>query len=415
MPPVSPPQSGASSGPDGHERAMALLDEIMSYIDFRAEDARLIRELGPPLAPHLEQVVDQFYKAILRHPGARKVLTGPDQVNRLRQTLKHWLGTLFCGVYDDAYCRLRENIGRVHVRVGLAQHYMFSAIEVMWQEIERLVRKLAIPDGDQKLRALHKLMTIEISIMLDTYRASYVERERAFERRVMQERVSRAEHLAHIGQLAASLAHEIKNPLAGISGAIQVIRDTLPSDAPHRTVLAEVLRQVSRLDDTVKDLLVYARPAPLRLRECDVQSLFKRLLSMLAASPEAQRVQLECELPESFPTILADEGQLEQVFMNLLLNAMQASPDQGRIQVRGQRQDRRVSITVSDQGPGMSDDVKKRAFEPFFTTRARGTGLGLSICQKMVEAHGGSITIQSQPGSGAELIVELPIESTVQD
>lgn len=391
--------------------SLAVFREMQAYIGFTDADAEVIKSLGPVVRPHLRRIVDRFYAVILNHPNARQVFSGPEQVERLKQELLHWLSTLFGGTYDEAYCRMRSQIGRVHVRIGLAQHYMFSAMEIVWQELDAAVCAANISDGRTKLRSLHKLLSLEIGLMLETYRESYVERERAIERRSMQERVSRAEHLAHIGQLAASLAHEIKNPLAGISGAIQVIRETLPGDNPHRPVLAEVLRQVSRLDETVKDLLIYSRPAPLNLADCDVRALFERMQTVLQGIPEVRRVKLECDLPEHLPIIGADEGQLEQVLMNLLLNAAQASPERGKVRLVARQKAECVELRVEDEGMGMDDETQSRAFEPFFTTRAKGTGLGLSICQKLVEAHRGTISIESSPGKGTALIVTLPIEA----
>ena len=392
------------------DASLAVFREMQEYIGFTSTDANDIRSLAPVVTPHLARIVDRFYAVILHHPNARQVFSGPEQVERLKMELIHWLGTLFGGTYDEAYCRMRSQIGRVHVRIGLAQHYMFSAMDVVWQELEAVVSAAGLPDSRKKLGSVHKLLSLEIGLMLETYRESYVERERAIERRSMQERVSRAEHMAHIGQLAASLAHEIKNPLAGISGAIQVIRETLPAANPHRPVLAEVLRQVSRLDETVKDLLVYARPAPLNLSDCDIRSLFERMQTVLQGIPEVRRINLECDLPEHLPIIGADEGQLEQVLMNLLLNAAQASAERGKVRLVARQLAEWIELRVEDEGVGMDAETQRRAFEPFFTTRARGTGLGLSICQKMVEAHGGTISIESIPGKGTASIVTLPIE-----
>jgi signal transduction histidine kinase len=156
------------------------------------------------------------------------------------------------------------------VQVGLPQQYMFAAMQVVWEELERGIRRQGVKDAAAKLASLHKLLTLELAVMLDSYKQSYSEQIRQTEREAVQERLTEARHLAQIGHLAASLAHEIKNPLAGISGAIQVIRDSMKPNEPHRPILDEVLRQVIRLDGTVKDLLVNARPKPPRFRPCRI-------------------------------------------------------------------------------------------------------------------------------------------------
>jgi two-component system sensor histidine kinase HydH len=389
--------------------AQMRLEELRHYIGFAEQDAAHLRALGEYAEELVPPTVERFYHEILRHPGTRTVLTeGPEQVSRLRKRLADWLRQLLCGTYDDAYWATHAAIGRVHVRVGLPQQYMCVAMEVVWQELDRGIQRLALPDGAATCAALHKLLTLELAVMLDSYRENYSAQIRQVEREAVQEQLTEAEHLAQIGQLAASLAHEIKNPLAGISGAIQVIRDSMRSDERHRPILDEVLRQVNRLDGTVKDLLIYARPKPPRLRKCSLDQLVARALTVLREQPEMQQVHLEYVNSQTLPPIEADENQLEQLLTNLLLNAAQASPADGLVRLTTTPYADGVRLTVADHGHGMDEEVRRRAMEPFFTTKARGTGLGLPICRKIVETHGGRITIHSIVGEGTEVVVELP-------
>lgn len=387
----------------------SIFNELKAYIGFGPQDEQNVRALGPEVAPFFDQVVQRFYDEIGRHPGAAAVLKDAAQLSRLHAKLHEWLRTLFSGKYDTDYARQRSEIGRVHVRVGLAQHYMFAAMEVIWQELESRSRQAGIPDVDNKLRSLHKLLTIETGIMLENYKGSYTEQVRQTERDAVQERLTRAEHLAQIGQLAASLAHEIKNPLAGISGAIQVIREGIAPDDPRRPILAEVLRQIDRLDGTVKDLLEYARPRPPRFKSCDLHRVVDRVLTVLRAEPELRRVAVRFE-NSSAPPIMADESQIEQLVMNLVLNAVQASADGSSVIVAIASQPEAVELAVIDQGHGMDPVVARRAVEPFFTTKAKGTGLGLPICQKIVEMHAGTLSIDTAVGEGTTVTVRLPRE-----
>ncbi|MFQ5807748.1 MAG: protoglobin domain-containing protein, partial [Phycisphaerae bacterium] len=373
-------------------------------------DAANLRSLAGQLEPNLPAIVDRFYREILRHPGARKVLTeGPAQVERLRGTLTTWLRSLFSGTYDAAYLQQRATIGRLHVRIGLPQRYVFAAMEVIRQELKRVILELDVPQADSKLESVQKLLALESASMGEAYQGAFVEQVRETERSAVQERLTQAEHLAQIGQLAASLAHEIKNPLAGISGAIQVIRDAMEANAPHRPILAEVLRQINRLDQTVKDLLVYARPVPPRFDRCNLGRVVERLMTVLKSEPAIQRVRFEHRSDHRpLPSIEADENQIEQLLMNLVLNAAHASEDGGLVTLTTQPTATGVQLEVEDHGHGMDEETCRRALEPFFTTKSRGTGLGLPICRRIVETHGGTLSIRSIVGKGTKVHVQLP-------
>jgi len=386
----------------------SVFADMQRYIGFDAHDAENLRALAPVVQPFLPTAIERFYADILRHPGTRNVLTGGrKQMVRLRKSLGDWVNDLFSGVYDEAYLAHRELIGRTHVRVGLPQHYMFTAMESLWQELEKAIRQADPPDADDKLRSLHKLLTLETGLMLESYKASYTEHARQDERSLVQERLTRAEHLAEIGHLAASLAHEIKNPLAGISGAIQVIRDSMQEQDPHRPVVAEILRQIHRLDRTVKDLLVYARPNPPRFQRCDLSQVIRRVMTVLSREPEVQRVRLEYADSRHLP-LYADESQIEQLVLNLVLNAAQASADGSPVQIRTTSNAQGFLLVIEDRGQGMDEATFRRAFEPFHTTKSKGTGLGLPICQKIVESHGGTIAIHSVLNEGTIVSVQLP-------
>lgn len=388
-----------------------VLEEMQSYVGFTAEDADRVARLSAVVAPAIPAIVERFYAVIQEQPGARDIFDGPEQVERLKRSLTHWLGSLFCGRYDAAYAQQRSAIGQVHVRVGLPQHYMFCGMEIIWQSLAETVRAAAPPDAEACLASLHKLLTIETGLMLESYSDSYSNRIRQIERETLHERLTRAEHLAQIGQLAASLAHEIKNPLAGISGAIQVIRTGMPSSDTRRPILEEILRQIDRLDRTVKDLLIYARPKPPRRQKCDLAAVIARILTLLREEPELQHVRIEAGGQPVLPPVDADEHQIEQLLLNLVLNAAQASRPGDAIRVRTAADDSMLELAVIDRGHGMAADVLQRATEPFYTTKARGSGLGLPICQKIVEGHGGELKIESELGQGTTVRVRLPLRA----
>ncbi len=395
----------------------SLFEEMQRRVGFCALDAANIRSLAGYVLPHKEQVGDAFYEWLFADPMAVRIFTGgAEQRARQRRIFVKWYEELFGGVYDEAYFRSRVSIGHTHVRVGLPQHYMFIAMEFVWQETTNILLAAPLHDAERhvKMASLHKLLALELCMMLESYRDSYTSKIREEERSVAEEKLTRSEHLATIGQLAASLAHEIKNPLAGISGAIQVIRDGMHPDDPHRGVIHEILGQIDRLDAAVKDLLVYSRPRPPKLSPCDLSNVVVRMVKLMRDAHVFQRIPIECHQPPVLPHIAADTGHLEQLIMNLLMNAAQACREGQGIRVELGSDDHCVRLRIIDSGSGMDEMIAARAFEPFFTTKAKGTGLGLPICRKIVDAHGGTITLQSKPDVGTQVTVEFPVYSAAE-
>lgn len=384
------------------------------YIGFSDADAANIASLACYVRPFIPQIAEHFYDVLLRSPSARAVFTGGEaQLTRQRQLLVTWLTELFDGSFESEYYERRLRIGTAHVRVGLPQQFMCLGMEIIWQAIRRLVREAKPRDTDEKLDSFHKLLTLDLSTILETYKEAYSEKIRIDERSAVEERLTRAEHLAEIGQLAASLAHEIKNPLAGISGAIQVLRDGLAPGDPRQSIILEILGQIHRLDAAVKDLLLYARPTPPRAADVSMADTIRRVLNILAEEPALQHVEVEFDHNAKDIHIHADRGQIEQVLINLLINAAHASHDGGAIRVNVTHLSDRIRLIVADSGRGMSPEVKSRAFEPFFTTKAKGTGLGLPICRRIVETHGGQVTLESAIGRGTTVVVDFPRSPTV--
>lgn len=393
--------------PYNAEMTLASFDELKSYVSFEERDAANVVALAPLARPLIPGVVSRFYEVLLRHPAARAVFSGGlAQVERLKQFLRIWLQELFAGCYDDSYYQSRFRIGRTHVRVGLPQKFMPLAMEVIGMELSRRLTETGEADIARRLISLHKLLTLDLTIMLDSYHESYTEQVREAERRAIEVQMARTQHLAEIGQLAASLAHEVKNPLAGISGAIQIIGESLTADSPYKSVIHAILGQISRLDATVKDLLLFARPTPLVRQQVKLGELVRRTVGLLREEPALRDVNVRFLGPDT--SLHADEGQLEQLLMNLVLNAAHASPDGSTIDIEVDDRGPRLVLVIRDHGAGMPPAVRERALEPFFTTKAKGTGLGLAICRRIVESHEGTICIRSEPGEGTSVTVDLP-------
>jgi two-component system, LuxR family, sensor kinase FixL len=222
----------------------------------------------------------------------------------------------------------------------------------------------------------------------------------------MEERLREQASLARLGEMAAVIAHEVKNPLAGIRGAIQVIGGRLPKESKDAAVLKEIVSRIDALNDLIKDLLLFARPRLPRPLPVDLAGLVRATADLLAGDPALKGVTIQIE--GDAPPVMADAELLKIVFQNLLVNSTQAMQGRGDIRVILQPVDGVLRVTVQDAGPGIAADVLDRIFTPFFTTKARGTGLGLATAKRIVEAHAGNIAIASVPGEGTTVTIELP-------
>lgn len=231
--------------------------------------------------------------------------------------------------------------------------------------------------------------------------------------RHMELQVQRGQRLAVIGQLAASVAHELRNPLAAISGSIELLRTGPSADPEGRALMDIVLREVERLNGMVTDLLEYSRPRERVPAALDLAALVRDTVRVFENDRTHAGVTVTASLPDDECPVLADADQLRQVVWNLLRNAAQAMPEGGKIQVRvGRARDEAggdlVELAVADDGVGIPAADLERIFDPFYTTKARGTGLGLAILHRVVTEHGGTIAVHSSPGQGTTMTIRLP-------
>jgi PAS domain S-box-containing protein len=212
--------------------------------------------------------------------------------------------------------------------------------------------------------------------------------------------------LVRLGEMAAVVAHEVKNPLAGIRGVLQVIGGHLPPGSRDVAVIGDVIARLDSLDELMKDLLLFARPPQLRAAAVDVLVLARQAASLVKQDPTAHDVHVAVEGPSA--VVLADAKLLQIVLLNLLLNAVQAVEGRGSVQLRisGNHDDCRISII--DSGPGIPQAIRDRIFVPFFTTKSRGTGLGLPTAKRLIDAHKGRISVECPAGGGTVVTVVLP-------
>ncbi|MGZ3604049.1 MAG: two-component system sensor histidine kinase NtrB [Thermodesulfobacteriota bacterium] len=220
----------------------------------------------------------------------------------------------------------------------------------------------------------------------------------------------RSEKLAALGQLAAGIAHEIRNPLTSINILIHSLTENFPPEDSPREDLKVIEEEIDRINEILDRFLRFAKPAPPLLERTEVASIFEETLQLIRPRMEKQRVHVQKQF-EVLPIILMDREQIKQVALNLLLNAVQAMPRGGTLMLRGEnsKDGQWIKISIRDSGIGIPDEDMNRLFDPFFSTREGGIGLGLSIAHRIIDQHHGKIEVESALGKGTLFTLWLPV------
>jgi signal transduction histidine kinase len=222
-----------------------------------------------------------------------------------------------------------------------------------------------------------------------------------------EKQIQQAGKLASIGELASGIAHEIRNPLAGIGAAVEVLAENGNGNGQYSEIATEIRRQITRLNTTLHDLLDFARQREPEIAPCSVDELIRPMLALVRPDAQKQHVTIVEQLAGDLPPISADAAQVQQALLNVLLNAIQAMPNAGTLTVRAAPTQDNVRITITDTGVGVPPENLQKIFSPFFTTKHRGTGLGLAITRTIVEKHRGIITVKSERGRGTTFTLEF--------
>ncbi len=377
--------------------AETVLEELKRYVRFDEGDERALRALHPAAAPQLERVADVFYDRILAHDEARKALVGGEsQVGHLRVTLVAWMDTLLRGPWDEAYWAQRYRIGRVHVRIGLPQQYMFGAMNVIRTELMRISweRFHAEPETLERVRnAVSKILDLELAIMLHSYRDDLLAQQ------------ARVERLSTFGQLVGSIGHDLRNPLGVIETSLFILRGRVGDDERARKHVERIGEQLGVANGIITNLLDMIRDRPLAREPLRLPALVTSVLDAVKRPPG---VDVALEGLDDLPEVSGDPGQLRQVLVNLIENAVFAAAPAGVVTVRGRREPGAVALEVDDTGPGVDPSTRRRLFEPLITTKEKGVGLGLALVKRIAERHGGTVEYADRPGGGARFVVRVP-------
>jgi signal transduction histidine kinase len=374
-----------------------LFEELKRYVQFDERDERALRSLHEIAAPRFAAIADVFYSRILGHDEARRALTGGEsQVGHLKLTLRAWLETLLRGPWDEVYFDARCRIGRIHVRIALPQRYMFGAMSVVRLELNQIIDEAYLqrpPELGAARRAVGKILDLELAIMLHTYREDLLSQQ------------ARTERLSTFGQLVGSIGHDLRNPLGVIETSLYILRGRIGDDDKAKKHVERIGDQLKIANSIVSNLLDMIRDRPLHRERVQLE----RVIGTAADSvkrPEA--VSLNLEGLSTLSTVEGDAGQLRQVFVNLLENAVYAASPAGSVRIRGCPRDGGVEVAVEDTGKGVDDATRRRLFEPLITTKEKGIGLGLALVKRIVERHGGTVGYAPLPEGGARFTVRLP-------
>jgi two-component system NtrC family sensor kinase len=229
-----------------------------------------------------------------------------------------------------------------------------------------------------------------------------------------RQQIDRSEKLASLGRLAAGVAHEINNPLTGVLTFAHLLRDKPNMDDQDREDLDLIIRETTRAAEIVRRLLDFSRERAVIIERLEINEVVRRTMQLIRNQKLFDGIVIDERLAENLPEIDGDMNRLQQVLLNLTLNSCEAMPDGGTITVATSRTGDGVCVEIADTGNGIKPEVMERIFEPFFTTKpvGQGTGLGLAVSYGIIQQHGGSIEVESEPGKGTKFIITLPIEKT---
>jgi len=240
-------------------------------------------------------------------------------------------------------------------------------------------------------------------------RGESISEKRAQERLELKEQLSRAERLSSLGEMAAGISHEIRNPLGIIRSSAELLRKKMAALDPVNTIPNVIVEETNRLNDIITGFISYAKPKKPSLIPCRVEDIIEKNLKFLESQMQEQGYQILRHYENNSPEIMADSAMLYQAFLNILINAMQAMPQGGNIHVSVGVDEKFVNIVFEDEGEGIKESVLGKIWEPFFTTKDTGSGLGLGIVKNIVESHGGNIHIEQRTPKGTRVSVNLPL------
>jgi len=252
------------------------------------------------------------------------------------------------------------------------------------------------------------MLMLFLFLLLVVRRGEDIIEKRALDRLKLEEQLARAKHLSNLGEMTASISHEIRNPLGIIKSSAELLKKKLNKLDPSNPMPGIIVEEASRLNDIITDFLNFARPQQPNFRHGNLGSVIEKALHYLAPEIQDRRIDVFKSTGTASDSVMIDADMIYQAFLNLLLNAMQAIEADGYIDLSLTTQDRQVKLTMQDSGPGIDETILDKIWDPFFTNKEKGTGLGLGIVKQIIEAHDGRITVRNALEGGACVEIVLP-------
>lgn len=317
------------------------------------------------------------------------------------------LGALWFGLRGGLVCS-------IVVSIAYAPHILFQWGGEMTMEMEKYLEILLyniVGGVTGLLSQRERERTVELQRTAIGLEHSYQKLQHQSERIIIiEEELRRAEKLSTLGEMAAVLAHEIRNPLGSIRGTAEILKEDYQPGHPKHEFIEIQIKETERLNRVVEDFLHMARPQPADMRPCRVQEELETMATLVANDARKRQIKLIVRPPTALVIIEADGEKLRQAFLNIIINALQATPSDGMVVISTAiNQVEQCEITFRDTGTGIEATTLERVLEPFFTTKPDGTGLGLAITKKIIESHGGTLMVESDLGSGTTVTVRLPL------
>ena len=396
-----------------------------------ADRARLA-ELRPVIEGAAEDLVEGFYRHLLAFEHTREMLADSKVRERLLHSQRAYLLSLWTARLDDEYVSDRRRIGEVHYRIGLAPRWYFGAYAHYISLIGPLVREHYADDPERAMDAmvsLSKLFMLDAQLAMESYVESgeenlgnlareLAESGRGMARKLDEQRLElqqttararAAEALASVGTMAAGIAHEIGTPMSVIRGHAELLQDAVSGPAEAR--VETIIEQIDRISNVMQGLLNLARPQAPRRAPVDLAAVMDTALSFLREKIRRRGIEVERDFgPQT--TVTGDADKIQQLFLNLILNAVDAMGEGGYLRVRvGSAGPRELEVIVEDDGVGIPEEDVEHIFDPFFTSKpaGEGNGLGLVVAQGIAGDHGGHLEVSSQLGEGTSVRAVLPI------